>query len=101
MARIKLEVISWLTRAFSSKESSRLVLEEAVEAGNTVRDLFDRLAAENPVFAEYVFNREKQEITGHVSVIFNDRILELLDGLDTEVKDGDTVTLLPAFSGGS
>lgn len=100
MPTVRLEVVSWLTRAFDSTESTRLVREERVEAGSTVRDLFDRLAAENPVFAEYVFDREKQEITGHVSVIFNDRILELLNGLDTETKDGDTVTLIPAFAGG-
>ncbi|MFH1140340.1 MAG: MoaD/ThiS family protein [Chloroflexota bacterium] len=101
MTRIRLEVIPWLTRAFGAPGPGRLVREEEVEAGATVRDLFDRLASQYQGFAELVFDRHNQQLTGLVSVILNDRILELQGGLDTTFADGDTILLLPAYSGGS
>ena len=35
-----------------------------------------------------------------VNVYLNDEDVRFLDGLDTPVKDGDTVTVLPAVAGG-
>ena len=35
-----------------------------------------------------------------VNVYLNDEDVRFLDGLGTEVKDGDTVTVLPAVAGG-
>lgn len=83
-----------------SFESSSRDWEEEVEEGATVGALFDRLATENPDFARHVFDRDTKQLMGHVNVIFNDRILELVNGLDTEINDGDTLTLLPSFAGG-
>ena len=36
-----------------------------------------------------------------VNVYLNDEDVRFLSGLDTPVKDGDTVTVLPAVAGGS
>ena len=36
-----------------------------------------------------------------VNVYLNDEDVRFLDGLQTEVKDGDTVTVLPAVAGGA
>ena len=36
-----------------------------------------------------------------VNVYLNDEDVRFLDGLDTPVKDGDTVTVLPAVAGGA
>ncbi len=101
MPRVRLEVIPWLTTAFGATGPGRLVREEEVDPGATVRDLFDRLASQYQGFAELVFDRDSRQLTGLVSVIFNDRILELQGGLDTTFADGDTIILLPAYSGGS
>lgn len=100
MTKIRLEVIPWLTRAFGAPGPGRLVRDEEVEAGATVRDLFERLASQHQGFAELVFDRQSQQLTALVSVILNDRILELHGGLDATFADGDTIILLPAFAGG-
>lgn len=100
MAKVRLEVVPWLTRAFGVTGPGRLVKEEEVDAGATVRDLFDRLATQYQGFAELVFDRDSRELTGLVSVIFNDRVIELHGGLDATVADGDTIILLPAYAGG-
>ena len=101
MPRVRIEVIPWLTTAFGAPGSGRLVREEEVDPGATIRDLFDRLASQYERFAELVFDRDGRHLTGLVSVIFNDRILELQGGLDTTFADGDTIIILPAYSGGS
>ncbi len=36
-----------------------------------------------------------------VNVYLNDEDVRFLDGLGTEVKDGDTITVLPAVAGGA
>ena len=100
MAKVKLQAISWLSRAFVVEEVSRFDTELEVEDRETVRALFDRLAAKNPVFADYVFDRNTQDLTGRVSVFFNNRVLELVQGLDTEIGDEDFILLVPAYSGG-
>lgn len=100
VVKLKLEVYSWLTRAFGPQETGHIEKELEVQNGTTVRVLFDDLASGSAEFAEWVFDREKQNLTGRVSVFFNERVLELVDGLDTEIQDGDRVLLLPAYAGG-
>lgn len=77
-----------------------MVREEEVEPGATVRDLFQRLTERYPAFGELVYDTRQRELTGLVSVIINDRILELVGGLDTEIHHGDCILLLPAYAGG-
>ena len=100
MSKVKLQAISWLSRSLSDVESARVDKEMEVAVGETVKGLFERLAAENQAFAEYVYDRSTQNLTGRVSVFFNNRVLELLQGLDTEIKDGDFILLVPAYAGG-
>ncbi len=65
---------------------------ELVAEGGTVRDLFDDLMSRFP-------GLEAQLPFANVYVEGED--VRTLDGLDTEVKPGSTVILLPAMAGGS
>ena len=101
MATVKLEVLSWLTPAFDSDQRARLKLEQEVDPGATVRDLFKRLTDRYPKLEGMIYDPDDGALTGLVSVIFNNRVLELAGGLDAEIKDGDSFVLLPAYAGGS
>lgn len=100
MSKVRVEVVPWLPSVFGVKQSGRLILEEEVRDGGTVRALVKGLGEKYPEFGKLAFNPETQELTGHVNVVVNDRLLELLDGIDTVVKEGDTVILIPAYAGG-
>ena len=100
MSKVRLEVMAWLSGSMGSPGSERLVLEEPVGEGDTVRDLLNRLAARHQVFREFVFDVNTQELTSLVSVVYNGRLLELVQGVRTPLKDGDNLLFLPAFSGG-
>jgi molybdopterin synthase sulfur carrier subunit len=65
---------------------------ELVAEGDTVRDLLDDLMSRFP-------SLEKQLPFANVYVEGED--VRTLEGLDTEVRPGSTVILLPAMAGGS
>ena len=43
---------------------------------------------------------EDEELNRFVNVYLNDEDVRVLDGLDTEVAESDTVMILPAMAGG-
>lgn len=44
---------------------------------------------------------EQGEIHSHVNVYVNSEAIEALQGLETPLKDGDEVTIIPALAGGA
>jgi molybdopterin synthase sulfur carrier subunit len=58
--------------------------------GSTLGELFSDLE-----------QRHGGSLRRFVNVYLNDEDVRFLDGLDTPVKDGDTVTVLPAVAGGA
>ena len=52
-----------------------------------------------PRHREQLFG-EDGDLNRYVNVYLNDEDVRVLDGLDTAVKDGDTVVILPAMAGG-
>jgi molybdopterin synthase sulfur carrier subunit len=71
-----------------------------IELGDTtVRTLFDRLTEE---YGEEFEKRLLQdgEVRRFVNVYVNGEDIRHLSGLDTEIKDTDEISILPAVSGG-
>jgi sulfur-carrier protein len=73
---------------------------KAVEgAGSTLDELLNNLDASHSGIRERLVENEK--LRRFVNVYLNDEDVRFLGGLETPVKDGDTVTVLPAVAGGS
>ena len=71
-----------------------------VEAeGDTVREVLDDLVERHPALAPQIL--QDGSIVPFVNVYVGGEDVRTLDGLDTEVPDGETVILLPAMAGGS
>ena len=58
------------------------------------------MAEQHPATQSQLFSADGQ-LNRYVNVYLNDEDVRVLDGLDTEVKDSDTVVILPAMAGGS
>ncbi|MGH3281642.1 MAG: MoaD/ThiS family protein [Trebonia sp.] len=72
---------------------------KAVEgAGSTLDELLNNLDAAHGGLRERLVDGEK--LRRFVNVYLNDEDVRFLGGLETPVKDGDTVTVLPAVAGG-
>jgi molybdopterin synthase sulfur carrier subunit len=68
--------------------------------GSTVRQLLDRVIADNPAMRAELFG-EDGELFGHVHVFINGRDAPDLDqALDTPLTAADKVDLFPAVGGG-
>jgi molybdopterin synthase sulfur carrier subunit len=51
-------------------------------------------------FVEYIFDRKTGEIQEYLTLLVNGRSTNTLDGLETEILDGDVLALLPPVGGG-
>jgi MoaD family protein len=73
---------------------------EVEASGSNVGEVLQSLTGEFPDTQEQLFG-DDGELNRYVNVYLNDEDVRVLDGLDTAVKDGDTVVILPAMAGGA
>ena len=100
MGRIRLEVLPWVSDVLDNQAVGRLVLEETIEEGATIGDLMRKLGSENQAFGDVMFDIETDKLSGNVMIVLNDWIVEALEGLETNIKDGDIIKILPVIAGG-
>ena len=73
--------------------------KEVQAAGEDVGAVLTSLAEQHPDTRGQLFG-EGGELNRYVNVYLNDEDVRFLGGLETAVKDGDSVTVLPAVAGG-
>src|SRR3972149_2147939 len=67
--------------------------------GGTVRELLDNIEARHPGFKEMIIT--DGQIHRFVNIYLNDEDIRFLGQLDTPLKEGDVVSVLPALAGGA
>jgi sulfur-carrier protein len=72
---------------------------EAAIDGTTVKEVLDQLDVAYPGFGERLFD-EKGELRRFVNVFVADEDIRFLNGVDTPVADGQTLSIVPAVAGG-
>ena len=74
--------------------------EKEVQAdGGDVGAVLRALADEHPATESQLFGADGR-LNRYVNVYLNDEDVRVLDGLETEVEDSDTLVILPAMAGG-
>lgn len=75
---------------------------KAVEGnGKTLADLFADLESRHTGIQERLIDKANgDQLRRFVNVYLNDEDVRFLDGISTELSDGDSVTILPAVAGG-
>jgi molybdopterin synthase sulfur carrier subunit len=75
--------------------------EKEVEApGSTVKEVLDSLVEQHPDTQSQLFGGDGG-LNRYVNVYLNDEDVRVLDGVDTAVKEGDSLVILPAMAGGA
>lgn len=101
MAKVHLRVLPALADALGIGEANEEAIPEPGNDGNcSALDLLNALCAKYHRLNDSVFDVDSQKLTGRVVIFLNGRHLELIDGLATRLKDGDTLTLVPFIEGG-
>ena len=73
--------------------------ERQVEAqGATVRELLEDVSGRFPALRERLW--EDGDVAPFVNVYLDGEDVRTLDGIETQVRDGSTLILLPAMAGG-
>ncbi len=67
--------------------------------GSSVGQILRQLAAQHPQTESQLFSGDGQ-LNRYVNVYLNDEDVRVLDGLDTQVSESDTLVILPAMAGG-
>jgi MoaD family protein len=80
---------------FTNGERQIRLDSDANSVGAALQELWQRHVG----LRDRVVN-EKGEIRQHVNVFLNDENVRRLQSLETRIKDGDEITILPSVSGG-
>jgi molybdopterin converting factor small subunit len=77
-----------------------IILEQAIEPGESVRDVFSRLAEQYPAFRVNALEPETDRLVPQILLMVNGRLLTAPDAYDTPLEEGAEIDLLPAYAGG-
>ena len=72
----------------------------SVSSGATVMDALAVVFAERPALRGEVMVPGERALQPHVNIMLKGRLIRDLQGLDTPVTDGDTLSLFPPVAGG-
>lgn len=73
---------------------------EVVVDGGDLRTVVDNLQQRHPGIGERLLT-DDGELRRFVNVFVRDEDVRFLDGLDTEVAESDTISIVPAVAGGA
>jgi len=92
--KVKVKFFALVRELAGTKE-----LEVEGREGMRINDLLKELANILPEkFRDYIF--EGSEVSRSLIILVNGKGISEMNGLETELKDGDEVALLPPVSGG-
>jgi molybdopterin synthase sulfur carrier subunit len=67
-------------------------------SGSSLREVIDHLESDHPGIKDRLI--DDGDLRRFVNVYINDEDVRFMSGLDTAVRDGDVVVMLPAVAGG-
>ncbi|MEY4575466.1 MAG: hypothetical protein RL701_169 [Pseudomonadota bacterium] len=73
--------------------------DEVEAAGKNVRDIIEDLEKHYPGLKERLL--DDKGVRRFVNIYQNEEDIRFLDSLDTKVKDGDSISIVPAIAGGA
>ena len=98
--QVKIEVSAWLTRYVGGSGGGRIYFTEEFTLGDSMQTVVRRFTKRFPDLDHLLWDTESGQLSAFVEIIVNDAFLGISHTLDSEVKDGDMITLLPAWDGG-
>jgi molybdopterin synthase sulfur carrier subunit len=72
--------------------------ELEVEA-KTIREVIEKLGQINPEIKARILD-ENGEVRRFINIYLNNEDIRFLKGLDTDLKNGDEISIIPAIAGG-
>jgi molybdopterin synthase sulfur carrier subunit len=70
------------------------------EEGTSIRALMNEITKEDPELKQSLIDQQLEDPRLNALILVNGREISVLNGLDTSLKDGDEVVLVPVVHGG-
>ena len=94
--RVKVHTILGLKKILGQRE-----FELSLPAGSTVKDLLSSMVNKwGDDLSTQLFQSGSNLLLPHVRLMVNGRSIEFLNGVSTELRDGDEFLMLPLAAGG-
>ena len=100
MPKITIKLPSWIATVNEAKSSGWLTFEKQVSEGATVNDVLQGFVTTYPGFRKAVYNPDTGPATEQLIFVLNDCLLTFQEMLQIRLNDGDTILLIPFYSGG-
>ena len=97
---VSIEVFAWLTRYVGGMGGGRMFFTEEFATGDDIKTVVRKLTRRFPDLDQILWDSESGQIGASVEIIINDAFLGITHTITSEVRDGDMITLLPAWDGG-
>jgi len=95
--KVKVEYLGHIKNILGSRREE----EVEVEAGSSIRDLLVVLIGKHgESFKKAIYEAGGKDIKSNFIATVNGYLLNQLSGVETKLKDGDHVVLMPIVSGG-
>jgi molybdopterin converting factor small subunit len=98
--RTKVLISPSLTSAIDVKYRDWLTLERETPAGATLENVLKELSLTYPELGRMLFDREKGGVSEEIILVLNGHLLLSPDAAAIGVRDGDTLVILPTYTGG-
>ena len=79
---------------------SKAGASELYESGETIREVVEKISAENEELGAAIFASNNGELRPHIRIMVNGLDSELAEGLETAVNDNDQIAIFPPIAGG-
>jgi molybdopterin converting factor small subunit len=98
---VHVEVLSWVNRFVGGPGTGLVTLDERLERGATVRTVLGRVSERFPELGRALWDPGRpRELGDNIEVLVNNAVLGVTHDLDSEVLDGERITLLGQYMGG-
>jgi sulfur-carrier protein len=97
---VHIDTVAWVTRFVGGNGSDRISFELAIEPGDTVRTILQRLSNRFPQLQYALWDAESGELGEHIEVVVNGAVLGVHHGLDSALQGGDRILLFGQYMGG-
>lgn len=99
-AAVTVEAVSWVTRFVGGDGTSRILMRESFQPGDTPETVLRRVSRHHPQLDEMLWDAASGSISEHVQVMVNNVLIGPEEVSRQALAAGDTVTLLGQYMGG-
>jgi len=100
VGKVQLKIPPWIASMLNAQGSDWLILEKEIGEETTIGGLLADLTSSYTDFRKVVFNPYVGTVSDQLIVILNNSLLQGPDVTEAKLNDGDSVMLLPVYTGG-